>query len=212
MKNHVTEEHIQAVGRILGQAFFDDPFYSYVMPNPRKRPAQLTWWMSVMVRYGYRYGVVDTTPGTLKGAAVWLPPEAPKPDTFKMLRAGLIKTPFQLGAVGFLRTMQITGQWEKLHEKEPDRHWYLMVAGIEPSCQGQGLGSSLLQPVLERADKESMTCYLETMTTLNLRFYHKLGFEIVAEGRLKNDAPYWAMRRHLEGTMNSSATNEIGRK
>jgi len=63
----------------------------------------------------------------------------------------------------------------RVHPKEP--HWYLMAVGVVPEAQGQGRGSALLEPVLERCDEERVPAYLEASTADNARLYERLGFE-----------------------------------
>ena len=42
---------------------------------------------------------------------------------------------------------------EEIHAEDlTNDHWYLMVLGVGPEVQRQGLGSALIQPILERAD------------------------------------------------------------
>jgi ribosomal protein S18 acetylase RimI-like enzyme len=194
--NRIKFQHIQTIATVLAKAFFNNSFYTYIMPDTSKRARQLTWWMACLTRYGYQYGEVYTTPDSIKGAAIWLGPETPQPNAVQMARIGLYQAPFRLGLVSFLRMLWTTTVWDSLHKQEPARHWYLMILGVETSYQGQGFGSSLLQPVLERADQAGLTCYLETTSEGNVRFYQKHGFEVVIEDRTKNEEMhYWTMRR-----------------
>jgi len=48
-------------------------------------------------------------------------------------------------------------------------------------CQGQGLGSALVEVGTSRADAAGVPCYLETGTQSNIDFYTKRGFEIVGQ-------------------------------
>lgn len=48
-------------------------------------------------------------------------------------------------------------------------------------AQGQGLGEKLLAGTLAEASQANATCYLETFTPRNLRFYERMGFCRVAE-------------------------------
>jgi len=50
-------------------------------------------------------------------------------------------------------------------------------------------------PVLGEADRMGLPCYLETMTTQNVAFYRRHGFEVIATGQAEARFPYWAMRR-----------------
>ena len=65
--------------------------------------------------------------------------------------------------------------------------------GVSPVCQGQGIGGSLIQPVLKQADEEGLPCYLETDTPGAVRFYQKHGFEIVRTG--EQPLKFWTMKR-----------------
>jgi ribosomal protein S18 acetylase RimI-like enzyme len=63
----------------------------------------------------------------------------------------------------------------------PRDAWYLSIIGILPSAQGRGLGATLLAGTLAEASHADLTCYLETFTSRNLRFYERLGFRRVAD-------------------------------
>ena len=55
--------------------------------------------------------------------------------------------------------MPVMGKWPEAVEGP---HWYLMVIGTDPSKQGQGLGSALMEVVTSQADSAGVPCYLET--------------------------------------------------
>lgn len=74
-------------------------------------------------------------------------------------------------------------------------HWCLNVLGVEPSRQGLGIGSQLMQPILQRADESGLAGYLETMKAGNVSFYRRHGFEVVVEGSVDEGSRYWTMRR-----------------
>jgi ribosomal protein S18 acetylase RimI-like enzyme len=189
-----SQESIFQIAGVLAQAFLRDPFYEYIMPDSERRPAQLRWWMARLIRYGYEHGHVRTASHPVSGAAVWLNPDAPTVSVAAMVRLGMAAAPLRIGLTGFVRMVRVTTEWEHLHKQEPARHWYLMVIGVDPAQQGQGIGTGLMRPVLEQADRALLPCYLETMTVPNLGFYKKQGFQVVAEGRAGESA-YWTMRR-----------------
>ncbi len=193
------EAHRQEIAAVLQRAFLDDPIYRFLMPDVRRRPELLEWWMACQVRYGIRYGEIYTTIEPVLGAAIWLPPHRPLISVSGMALSGFIQAPLRLGPTGLRRTLAIDRLWGRLHAREPRRHWYLLAIGVEPAHQGKGIGSALIRPVLERADREGLPCYLETMTDADVRFYQKHGFDVVARGRLGGEAPYWTMRRTPAG-------------
>jgi GNAT superfamily N-acetyltransferase len=63
----------------------------------------------------------------------------------------------------------------------PGDAWYSSILGIRPSAQGRGLGATLLAGTLAEASQCDLTCYLETFTPRNLRFYERLGFRRVTD-------------------------------
>ncbi len=107
------------------------------------------------------------------------------------------RMPQDIGIERFARFMQMTGFLATLHRQAvPAAHYYLMVLGVDPPRQGQGIGGALIQPVLRRADAEKLPCYLETGKEINVRFYRRHGFEVVAAGDTPGDGPpYWTMLR-----------------
>lgn len=75
---------------------------------------------------------------------------------YEILSMGLISYPFRIGVRNFIRVLDIIGQWTKEHKKLNKRHYYLMIIGVEPEFQHQGIGSRLTQGGIEKADKEKL--------------------------------------------------------
>ncbi len=191
----VRRQRVLEAAGVLARAFAEDPFYVHVMPDEAARPAQLLWWMARLTAYGYRHGRVLTTAGPLTGAAIWLGPDEPRVSSLRMARAGMVGVPFRLGIRATRRLMELSGEWSPLQRREPPRHFYLMAIGVDPRHQGRGTGSSLMAPVLAEADRAGLSCYLETMTGADVRFYLRHGFQVASEGRVGGLLPYWTMRR-----------------
>lgn len=192
------EKHqIAESGAVLGRAFFDDPLLSYILPDEARRQRPLTWLMTRSSAYGHKYGEVHTTPGEIAGSAVWLPPGGSKVTTGRMLTTGLLMTPLTFGMAALGRFLNATGFYEKLHEKHaPEPHWYLMILGVDPPRQGQGVGGTLLAPMIERADAAGLPCYLETNKARNVSFYERHGFAVCEKGTMPGGGPqFWTMKR-----------------
>jgi GNAT superfamily N-acetyltransferase len=77
--------------------------------------------------------------------------------------------------------------------REP--HWHLSLLGVDPDRQGEGIGSALLRPVLERCDHGRRPAYLETSKPANLRFYARHGFAVRDEVELRGGLRVWTMLR-----------------
>jgi ribosomal protein S18 acetylase RimI-like enzyme len=187
-------EALDRISRLLTRAFFNDPFYTYIMPQEKRRANQLLWWMKALTEYTYRFGSIQVLPD-YRGAAFWLGPDHTMFSTAKLMQLGLYKVPWMLGIPCMMRTLKVTGMWEKWHHLAPRPHLYLAVIGIDPSCQRKGWGSRLMAPVLKIADERGWFCHLETATEGDIAFYSRHGFEVTQSGRMNNGTPHWAMDR-----------------
>ena len=135
---------------------------------------------SLPLQYGLRWGEVWATDDT-SAVAVWIPPGSGEMGFGRMLQVGLAKMPFRLGVTGSRRFIQSLSKTEPFHKSVDGPHWYLVAVGARSECQGQGLGSALVEVGTSRADQAGVPCYLETGTQSNVDFYMKRGFEIVGQ-------------------------------
>lgn len=179
---------------MLSRAFYDDPFYNYIMPDGEKRLAQLQWWFRILLRYTQKFGDIYYTESN-KGVALWLGPDKPITNDIKMFSMGLILYPFKIGFRNFIRALNISGQWDKEHHKMPRKHYYLMVIGVEPEFQQQGIGSRLMQEGLKKAHKEKLECFLETVTPEDVGFYKKHQFDVALNKAFAENDQFWIMKR-----------------
>jgi ribosomal protein S18 acetylase RimI-like enzyme len=186
--------HEEQFADVLSRAFYNDPYYLWIMPNDKRRMAQLHWWMKILLRYTLMYGSIHHTEDH-KGIAMWVGPDRPVVDDVKILSMGVVMYPFKIGIRNFLRVLDISGQWNKEHKKLSKRHYYLMVIAVEPEFQGKGIGSRLMQVGLTRVDDEKLECYLETVTEEDVEFYKKHNFDIVLNKGFGVDNQYWLMTR-----------------
>jgi ribosomal protein S18 acetylase RimI-like enzyme len=189
----LSSDQLREASTVLARAFQDDPAWSWVLPNPRRRQSLLPW----LFQTGFEIADAEvwTTEGEIRGVARWLPPGQPNVHIGAMLRA-LVATP--------LRVREATNRFfaygravEALRARAvPEPHWYLAGIGVDPPHQRRGIGSELLTPGLEAADKAGLPCALLTNSEVNLAFYGHRGFEVVLEGRTPDDGPRaWMMRR-----------------
>ncbi len=186
---------VSSTAAALAQAFMDEPGAVWFLPDDARRLRFLDWSFRSLLAYGRRYGIVEEREG--RGAAIWLPPDRPLMHPFHAFRMGYWQVPFRMGLGGIRRFLPSMRLMDRHHrERVERRHWYLMVLGVQPPEQGTGMGTSLMRPVMRRADEDGLPCYLETGTEVNVRFYSRRGFEVVSEGNLPGGGPpYWCMRR-----------------
>jgi GNAT superfamily N-acetyltransferase len=74
-------------------------------------------------------------------------------------------------------------------------HYYVRDIGVLPRRQGQGVGSALLRPTLERCDREGLPAYLEASSERSAALYERLGFGIRRVLRVGAGPPLWLMLR-----------------
>lgn len=183
------------MGRAMAHAFHDQPNFTWVLPDASTREDALAWLFGVLVAgLGVRYGEVYTTHDDA-GGAVWTRPGS-RVGPWGSVRSGAMALPFRFGLGGTMRFARLGGNIERVRaEAAPERHWYLVALAVGPARSGQGIGSKLIAPVLEKASAAGTYCYLETFGEDAVRFYDKHGFEVVAEDRVGADEPFWGMTK-----------------
>lgn len=183
---------LPALARSLARAFLDDPVAIWSCRPDSLRPRVLERFNGTRLRQLLDRDEIWTDP-ELRTAALWAPPrqwrESPRQDleiARCLLHPRLIWR-MPLLARGF-------GRMELLHPHQPP-HWYLAVLGTDPAAQGQGLGSAVLAPVLERCDSDGVGAYLESSKERNIAFYARHGFRVTREIQLPRGPKMWAMWR-----------------
>jgi GNAT superfamily N-acetyltransferase len=188
-----TSRDARAIAHVLALAFEHDPVAAWFLPRKRDRYAKLAQaFDSVYVRrLSLPHGVAMTTDDHA-GAALWIPPGRSQLSAMDNLR--LMPHLARVYGRGLPRALKGMAAMDAVHPHEP--HYYLPIIGVDPAAQGQGVGSSLLRPVLERADREGMPAYLEATTPRNRALYARHGFEDVDVLYLPYDGPpMWRMWR-----------------
>lgn len=178
----------------LVNAFSKDPILEYILPetiSERDKVSHNLW--EATLRYSQPFNHIYTTP-EIKGIASWIPPGEYPLNLLKVLQAGFYKIPFLLGFKGLKKFLPVFTLFDKYHEQDMHQpHWYLFALGVSEAHQGQKIGSLLIQPILKKADKENLPCYLETSTEKAVRFYQKNGFEIIINE--EEPVQFWTMKR-----------------
>jgi ribosomal protein S18 acetylase RimI-like enzyme len=179
----------------LERAFSPDPLFTWIFPSAATRPAALQGFMRVPLEYGLRYGR-GMASHDARAACLWLPP-GPGVTIPRMIRSGMLGAPFRTGLGPFVKFMAANEIMDKIHKaRVSEPHWYLMIVGVDPELQGQGVGSAIVREGLALADRDSKPAYLETSEPRNLAFYERLGFVVLEEAILGKGGPKaWAMRR-----------------
>jgi len=186
-----TADDVGAIAQTLARAFHDDPVAAWSCPPERLRPQLLERFYATRTRQvlGDDEVLVEAAHG---GAALWLPPKRWRTtarEDLQLMRP--LVHPRLLSRVPLV-VRGLTGV-EKIHPHEP--HWYLAILGTDPAAQGRGIGSALLQPVLDRCDEDGIGAYLESSKEANIAFYARHGFRVTAEHDLPRGPRIWLMWR-----------------
>jgi ribosomal protein S18 acetylase RimI-like enzyme len=156
---------------VLVRANWEDPAARWVWPDSQQF---LTHFPSFVRAFGgkaFAHGSAYYVDG-YTGAALWLPPDV-HPDENALI-ALLERTVSEQIQKDFFPVFEQMGRY---HPSEP--HWYLPLMGVDPSQQGKGFGSALLQHTLMQFDRDNKLAYLESSNPRNIPLYKRHGFELL---------------------------------
>jgi ribosomal protein S18 acetylase RimI-like enzyme len=185
-----TAAELPALSGVLARAFLDDPVARWSCPSERRRPRVNERFFAVRLRQLIGQEQVYTTHDRA-GAALWA-----LPDRWRTTARDLLPLAPLIPAWGRRLPRVIRGllRVEEAHPETPP-HFHLAVLGTEPARQGEGIGSALLQPVLELCDRDHLPAYLESSRESNIAFYSRHGFRVTGEVELPKGPPVWPMWR-----------------
>jgi GNAT superfamily N-acetyltransferase len=185
-------EQAPAMAGVLARAFHEDPAFTWVLRADARRMKILEQGFELFLsRIWMEQEETYTTPATV-AVAVW-----ERPDEWKIAVARQLRMlPAMVKVFGrhLPRVLRALTVLEGKHPSEP--HYYLAFVGVEPEWQGRGLGSAVLEPILERCDRDGMPAFLEASTPRNRVLYERHGFAVMEEFTLgKGAPPQWRMWR-----------------
>jgi GNAT superfamily N-acetyltransferase len=176
----------KALASALASAFSEDPLFGWIAGPNAPLEDRLRVFLDAFLKVNLAkpdHLVFVSEDGT--GAAIWQPVgkwKVPTGDLVRalpaMVRAFRFRTPAMMGALTAI---------EKVHPKED--HYYLEVLGTRKDRQSKGIGSAVINAVLERCDEEGMPAYLESSNPRNIPFYARHGFEVREEVSSGRGAP-----------------------
>lgn len=172
-----TADDAPALGRLLGEAFRDDPAWAQFYPDPATRAERLTAHYRRSVRRHPERVDVATDDGRVVGALLWEPPEAAgagaaiRSVLTQAIQSARSRLP---GGRGIRHTREVDSH------RPPEPHWYLHDIGAGPEARGRGVGSALLEHRLGLVDQSGTALmFLEATTPGSRRLYERFGFEAV---------------------------------
>jgi len=156
---------------VLVRANWEDPAARWVWPDSQQFLMHFPNFVRMFGGKAFAHGSAYYVDGYI-GAALWLPPDV-HPDENALI-ALIQQTVSEQIQKDFFRVFE---QMDRYHPSEP--HWYLPLMGVDPSQQGKGFGSALLQHTLIQFDQDNKLAYLESSNPRNIQLYKRHGFELL---------------------------------
>lgn len=192
----LTRAQRKKAASVFYRSFASYPQMVHYFPDARLRERYLEWYLGCVIDYGLRYGQVHTN-ADVSGFACWLPPERTAPYMWGYIRSGFLLAPIRFGIKQYQTVIECEDYTGSIHKKlMPVSHYYVWGVGVDPARQGQGIGTTLMQTGLEMARAKNLPVYLETHDANNIRFYEKLGFQMICEDKVpEHNLPFWCFSR-----------------
>jgi ribosomal protein S18 acetylase RimI-like enzyme len=182
---------------VQARAFQNDPLWRYLLPDINARQVVLESFFKVFLKFSIAnfkaYGVSKP----VDGVAVWSSPNQEGMSLSGVFGTDLLKLVSSRMFFSFFKAYRVFSRFEKMHRKcAPQPHYYLEAIAVIPESQSKGFASRLIRPLLEKAEKEMVGAYTETVTASNVGLYEHFGFQCVEEVKMPNtDLTLWALYR-----------------
>jgi len=184
------KEHRHWFQKVCAHAFMGDPLNEWLTCSEgRDEQEQLHRYqaffnlaLSLYGGFGWVYRDKDCR------SLILLTPPGVKPSKLKTAQAMMLAL-FQLGSIynPFMifrllsRMVTLDSAIQKMHDQVVpvqllDRRLYLNVVAVDPDHQRQGLGSTLIKPIIDFCRQRGYICYLEASDPDSQNFWEKQGF------------------------------------
>jgi ribosomal protein S18 acetylase RimI-like enzyme len=185
--NTATASDIEPIIDLMVLAFGADPMERWLYPEPQAYLRDFPRFISAFSAKSFESKKAHYIDG-YAGAALWLPPGVHLDD--EPITASLQQTLSVEKQDDIFATLE---QMSRYHPQEP--HWYLAIMGVDPTQQGHGYGSMLLQHTLASCDHDHSLAYLESTNPKNIPLYERHGFELLGTIQVGVAPPMFPMAR-----------------
>jgi GNAT superfamily N-acetyltransferase len=183
-----TAADVKPLAAVMARAFYEDPPFAWLLPDPKTRLARLRRVFATMIRSeALRHQTVEAAwvGDEIAGGTIWLPPG----HWLAPIGVQLLSLPGYVRAFGrrFGTAAALTQVLARIHPREP--HWYLHTIAVDPDHQGHGIAGPLMRSRLRRCDEAGQPVYLESSKPGNVPIYQHFGFEARPAPVLPDGAP-----------------------
>lgn len=168
---------------ILSKSFDENKSVNYVVKQDANRQDRIRSLMEYSFNTCLSFGEIWISDDNM-ACALLLFPETKKTT----LRSILWDVNLATRAIGLTRVVDVLKRESLIKKNHPDKPFtYLWFIGVDPLAQKRGVGSKLLNEVIDMNAKKRRPIYLETSVSNNLSWYKKFGFEIYHKINLNYD-------------------------
>jgi GNAT superfamily N-acetyltransferase len=184
---------VNAAGAVLADAFADYAWTRWTVESEdhgaRINALQRLVIEQIALPYGEVWVAEDER--VVIAAAIWMLPHSSIPAAVSEAAAAA-----QAGFEGDRHDASIRAEAACAPLRPAVPHYYLGAIGTRSDRRREGIGTAVLQPVLDRAQAEAAMVFLETSERANVEFYERLGFSVTGEADVPGGGPHvWAMAR-----------------
>lgn len=171
------------VVNILARSFDDNKSVNYIVKQDNKRAQRLQRLMEYSFEVCSLFGKVYLTDDK-KGCALIVLPDKKRTT----LRSIIIDLKLIFSCTGLSNVKKALERESKIKKLQPkELMFYLWFIGVDPEDQSNGIGTVLLNDIIEESETENRIICLETSTLKNIPWYQKFGFTIYNELNLGYD-------------------------
>ena len=164
----------ELIVNILSSSFERNKSVDYIVKQDSRRIQRLKQLMAYSFEVCYLFGEVYLSDDKT-GCALLIIPDKKK-TTLKSVSLD-IKLIFScIGISNLTKVITRESRIKKLHSQSP--MFYLWFIGVTPSEQNNGIGTRLLNEIINVGIEMQRPIYLETSTLKNIPWYEKLGFSV----------------------------------
>lgn len=159
---------------ILVNSFADNRSVNYIIPQDKRRKSRIRHLMAYSFDVCFLYGKVYLSDDKNACALILLPE---KKKSF--IKSTLLDIRLIFLSLGFSNILKAMKRESKIKALQPNGLiYYLWFIGVAPNNQGKGIGTRLLNEIIDEAHSDKRFICLETSTLGNIPWYQKLGFSV----------------------------------
>src|SRR5690606_7202911 len=167
----------QLVVDILSKSFENNQSVNYIA-NPRKNSSnRIRYLMDYSFEVCHQFGDIYLSDDR-HAVALILYPETKKTNFSSLL----LDVKLILNCIGISNIGKALKRESSIKKLQPQKSMnYLWFIGVDPQEQGNGIGSKLMEEIIQYSQEQQKPIYLETSTRSNLPWYERFGFNIYNE-------------------------------